>query len=229
MPPFGSKLVVLNSSLQDLSIDTSLETWIDALWEREVVAVFEYLREFWKAVLLFFRAFDFREVPVVFLLELVRQRDLAGYWCYALVLIRSVEVLAAQRKVFQVIQFDRVERLLEDPRSESQLLYYVWSTAGRIFKPVLEVLKPFQPPQTSQQSNLQRFKPLGKQFKRRSNSSYSGSISSGDSVSGGVTCGQCGGRHMTTQCCGVQGLCHNCGQPRHFSRVCLRGAQPLNQ
>ncbi|KZV34327.1 hypothetical protein F511_35504 [Dorcoceras hygrometricum] len=42
---------------------------------------------------------------------------------------------------------------------------------------------------------------------------------------GGVSCGQCGGKHMTSQCRGVQGTCHNCGQPRHFLRVCplLRG------
>ncbi|KZV26711.1 hypothetical protein F511_29818 [Dorcoceras hygrometricum] len=40
------------------------------------------------------------------------------------------------------------------------------------------------------------------------------------SGSGGVFCGQCGGRHETSQCCGVRGLCHLCGQPGHFARAC---------
>ncbi|KZV40360.1 hypothetical protein F511_01682 [Dorcoceras hygrometricum] len=78
---------------------------------------------------------------------------------------------------------------------------------GRSFQPVPEGMQSFQPPQTSQQSNHQRFKPQGIQFKRRSNSSSSGSVSSGGSGSGRVKCGQCGGRHMTSQCHGVQGPC----------------------
>ncbi|KZV48901.1 hypothetical protein F511_16817 [Dorcoceras hygrometricum] len=72
--------------------------------------------------------------------------------------------------------------------------------------------------------------PRGKQIKKRSNSSSSGSVSSGGSGSGGgVTCGQYGGLHMTSQCRGVQGLCHNCGQPGHFSRVCSAGGQSVSQ
>ncbi|KZV55750.1 hypothetical protein F511_21381 [Dorcoceras hygrometricum] len=82
----------------------------------------------------------------------------------------------------------------------------------------------------SQQSNRKRFKPREKKFKRRSNSSSSGSVSSGGSGSGGVMCGQCGGRHMTSQCRGVQGPCHRCGQPGHFASACpLPGGQPSNQ
>ncbi|KZV29267.1 hypothetical protein F511_27348, partial [Dorcoceras hygrometricum] len=68
-------------------------------------------------------------------------------------------------------------------------------------------------------------RPRGKQFKKKSNSSSSSSVSSGGSGSGGVSCGQCGGRNMTSQCRGVQGTCHNYGQPGHFLRVypLLRG------
>ncbi|KZV50376.1 hypothetical protein F511_08021 [Dorcoceras hygrometricum] len=117
-----------------------------------------------------------------------------------------------------------IEESLLEAQNQVQL------TAGRTFQPVLEVMHPFQPPQTSQQSNHQRFKPRGKQFKKWANSSSSGSVSSGSNGSGGVTCGQCGGRHMTSQCRGVQGLCHNCGQPVHFARVCsLVGGQSMNQ
>ncbi|KZV29679.1 hypothetical protein F511_08390, partial [Dorcoceras hygrometricum] len=70
------------------------------------------------------------------------------------------------------------------------------------------------------------FRPRGKQFKKKANSSSSGSASSGSgSGSGSMSCGQCGGRHPTSQCRGVQGFCHNCGQPGHFQRLCplLRG------
>ncbi|KZV30158.1 hypothetical protein F511_16045 [Dorcoceras hygrometricum] len=88
----------------------------------------------------------------------------------------------------------------------------------------------FKSPQVPQQSNRQRLKPRGKQFKKHSNSSSSGSVSSGGSGSGGgVTCGQCGGRQMTLQCHGVQGLCHNCGQPGNFAQVCPTGGHSLSQ
>ncbi|KZV40277.1 hypothetical protein F511_17685 [Dorcoceras hygrometricum] len=41
---------------------------------------------------------------------------------------------------------------------------------------------------------------------------------------------KCGGKHETSQCRGVRGLCHLCGQPGHFSRACpLMGGQPLSQ
>ncbi|KZV36806.1 hypothetical protein F511_27082 [Dorcoceras hygrometricum] len=77
-----------------------------------------------------------------------------------------------------------------------------------------------------QQSNRQTFRPRGKQFKKKADLSSSGSASSGSgSGSSGMSCGQCGGRHPTSQCRGVQGSCRNCGQPGHFVRVCplLRG------
>ncbi|KZV33887.1 hypothetical protein F511_11097 [Dorcoceras hygrometricum] len=105
----------------------------------------------------------------------------------------------------------------------------VQPTVGRSFLPVPEATQSFQPPQASQQSNRQRFKPRGKQFKRRSNSSSSGSVSSCGSGSGGALCGQCGGRHMASQCRGFQGNCYKCGQTSHLARACpsARG-QPSN-
>ncbi|KZV19839.1 hypothetical protein F511_34447, partial [Dorcoceras hygrometricum] len=72
--------------------------------------------------------------------------------------------------------------------------------------------------------------PRGKQFKKKADLSSSGSVSSGSGSGSGsgssdMTCGQCEGRHPNSQCRGVQGSCRNCGQPRHFLRVCpmLRG------
>ncbi|KZV28236.1 hypothetical protein F511_02106 [Dorcoceras hygrometricum] len=94
-------------------------------------------------------------------------------------------------------------------------------TIGRTFQPVQDASQSFYSPQGSQQqTNRQRFRPRGKQFKKKGNSSSSGSASSGGSGSGSVLCGQCGGRHLTSQCQGVQGACHNCGQPGHFQRAC---------
>ncbi|KZV24043.1 replication protein A 70 kDa DNA-binding subunit C-like [Dorcoceras hygrometricum] len=124
---------------------------------------------------------------------------------------------------------ESVDRTVDIEESLLEAQNQVQPTVVRIFQPVLNVTKPSQPPQLSHQSNFQRFKPRGKQFKRRSNSISSGSVSSGGSGSGGVSCGQCGGRHRTLQCRGVQGPCHNCGKPGHFARVCpaMRG-QPSN-
>ncbi|KZV50408.1 hypothetical protein F511_37426, partial [Dorcoceras hygrometricum] len=65
------------------------------------------------------------------------------------------------------------------------------------------------------------FRPRGRQFKKKSGSSSSGSGSSSSGSSSKVEfCGQCGGRHPTTQCVGVQGSCNVCGQYGHFARVC---------
>ncbi|KZV42367.1 hypothetical protein F511_17856 [Dorcoceras hygrometricum] len=125
---------------------------------------------------------------------------------------------------------EAVDRAVDIEGSLLEVQNQVQPTAGRSILPMPEGTQSFRPPQTSQPLNRQRFKPRGKQFKRRSNSSSYGSISSGGSGSGGVSCGQCGGRHMTSQCRGVQGLCHRCGHLGDFSRVCpLPGEQPSNQ
>ncbi|KZV28068.1 hypothetical protein F511_02154 [Dorcoceras hygrometricum] len=101
---------------------------------------------------------------------------------------------------------------------------------GALFSTGANVSQYFQSPQGSQQSNRQRFKPRAKQFKKKAYSSSSGSVSSGGSSSGGAFCGQCEGKHETSQCRGVRGLCHICGQPGHFSRACpLMGGQSLGQ
>ncbi|KZV27556.1 hypothetical protein F511_10960 [Dorcoceras hygrometricum] len=106
----------------------------------------------------------------------------------------------------------------------------VQPSVGRNFQPVQDVSQSFQSPQGSQQSNRQRFKPRGKHFKKKTHSSSSGSVSSGGSSSGSMFCGQCGGKHETSQCRGVRGLCHLCGQPGNFSRACpLMGGQSLSQ
>ncbi|KZT76201.1 hypothetical protein F511_46774 [Dorcoceras hygrometricum] len=50
--------------------------------------------------------------------------------------------------------------------------------------------------------------------------SGSSSSGSGSSCSGGTKveyCGQCGGKHPTSQCVGVQGSCNVCGQYGHFA------------
>ncbi|KZV50873.1 hypothetical protein F511_11552, partial [Dorcoceras hygrometricum] len=106
---------------------------------------------------------------------------------------------------------EAVDRAVNIEESLLEAQNQVQTTAGRTFQLVPEAMPSFPPPQTSQQSNRQRFKPREKQFKRRSNSISFGSMSSGTSGSGGVMCGQCGGHHMTTECRGVRGLCHNCG------------------
>ncbi|KZV30830.1 hypothetical protein F511_35909 [Dorcoceras hygrometricum] len=100
----------------------------------------------------------------------------------------------------------------------------------RSFQPVQVVSQSFQSPQGSHQSIRQRFKPRGKQFKKKPHSSSSGYVSSGGSSSGGVFCGQCGEKHETLQCHGFRGLCHLFGQPGHFARACtLMGGQSLGQ
>ncbi|KZV43183.1 hypothetical protein F511_23659 [Dorcoceras hygrometricum] len=100
-------------------------------------------------------------------------------------------------------------------------------TTGRTFQSMRDASQSFHSPQRSQQANRRKFRPRGKQFKKGSNTSSSGSLSSsGSSFGGGVTCEQCGGRHMTSRCRGVRGSCHRCGQSGHFARVCplLRGS-----
>ncbi|KZV47823.1 hypothetical protein F511_34193 [Dorcoceras hygrometricum] len=84
-----------------------------------------------------------------------------------------------------------------------------------------------QPQQSAQQSGCHRFRPCGHQFKKKQGSSSSGSGSSSSSSSPRATfCGQCGSRHPSTQCTGVQGACNLCGQYGHFARICpLAGSQ----
>ncbi|KZV45503.1 hypothetical protein F511_08006 [Dorcoceras hygrometricum] len=104
-----------------------------------------------------------------------------------------------------------IEESLMDPEAPVQ------QTTGRAPQPVHAVSQSYQSPQGSQQSSRQQFRPRGKQFKKKGHSSSSGSVSSG---SGGGFCAQCGGRHDTSQCHGIRGLCHLCGQPGHFARAC---------
>ncbi|KZV39091.1 ABC transporter C family member 13 [Dorcoceras hygrometricum] len=84
-----------------------------------------------------------------------------------------------------------------------------------------------QPQQSAQQSGRHRFRPCGHQFKKKQGSSSSGSGSSSSISSPRATfCGQCEGRHPSTQCTWVQGACNICGQYGNFARVCpLAGSQ----
>ncbi|XP_075479366.1 uncharacterized protein LOC142520247 [Primulina tabacum] len=85
-------------------------------------------------------------------------------------------------------------------------------------------LPPYQPVQSYQQPKQQRYKLKGKLFKKKSQSSSSSSGSARGRGSVGssstVHCDRCGGRHFSSRCVGVQGTCHNCGQVRHYARVC---------
>ncbi|KZV44282.1 hypothetical protein F511_10401 [Dorcoceras hygrometricum] len=112
-----------------------------------------------------------------------------------------------------------IEESLMDPDAPVQ------QTTGRAPQPVQAASQSYQSPHGSQQPSRHQFRPRGKQFKKKGHSSSSGSVSSSSgsgsgSGSGGGFCGQCGGRHETSQCRGVRGLCHLCGQPGHFARAC---------
>ncbi|KZV38177.1 rab9 effector protein with kelch motif-like [Dorcoceras hygrometricum] len=90
---------------------------------------------------------------------------------------------------------EAVDRAVDIEESLLEEQAPVQPSVGRSFQPVQDVSQSFQTPQGLQQSNRQRFKPRGKQFKAHSSSS--GSLSSGGSSSGGAFCGQCGGKHET--------------------------------
>ncbi|KZV22200.1 hypothetical protein F511_23494 [Dorcoceras hygrometricum] len=60
-----------------------------------------------------------------------------------------------------------------------------------------------QQQQVAQQSGLQRLRPRGQQFKKKSGSGSSGSGSSSSSGSRTEFCGFCGGKNPSTQCVGV--------------------------
>ncbi|XP_073152037.1 uncharacterized protein [Henckelia pumila] len=90
----------------------------------------------------------------------------------------------------------------------------------------------FEPQQSFSQPRLQRFKPKGKQFKKKS---FSTSSSSGSSRGGGSSwvpresCNKCGGRHSSDQCIGVQGICRTFVQPGHYAKVCPSGGGQQHQ
>ncbi|KZV33020.1 hypothetical protein F511_03286 [Dorcoceras hygrometricum] len=88
---------------------------------------------------------------------------------------------------------------------------------------------PYYPPQQPSQQPYVRpqkskFRPKGKFFKKKGQSSSSSSSSEAQSGTGGqypiIFCERCGGRHPTAECVGVQGFCNRCGQQGHFARVC---------
>ncbi|XP_073314766.1 uncharacterized protein [Primulina huaijiensis] len=87
---------------------------------------------------------------------------------------------------------------------------------------------PSFPSQQSYQQKQKQFRPKGKQFRKKYQSSSSSSSSS-QSATGGqypvIYCDRCGGRHPTAQCSGVQGSCHTCGQSGHYARVYPSRAQ----
>ncbi|KZV28044.1 hypothetical protein F511_27763 [Dorcoceras hygrometricum] len=91
-----------------------------------------------------------------------------------------------------------------------------------------ESVQSSQPPQqqVAQQSGHHRFRPRGRQFKKKSGSSSSGSGSSSSGSFKVEFCGKFGGRHPMVQCVVVQGSCNICGQYGNFARVCpLAGSQ----
>ncbi|KZV19908.1 hypothetical protein F511_31952 [Dorcoceras hygrometricum] len=63
-------------------------------------------------------------------------------------------------------------------------------------------------------------RPRVQQFKKKSGSSSFGSGTSSSSSPRATFYGQCGGRHPSTQCTGVQGVFNLCGQYGHFVPVC---------
>ncbi|XP_073016198.1 uncharacterized protein [Primulina eburnea] len=74
-------------------------------------------------------------------------------------------------------------------------------------------LVPYKPLQSSQQPKKQRFKAIGKQFKKKSQSNSSSSdITRGGSAvvsSNVVYCDRCGGRHFSAKFIGVQRYCYS--------------------
>ncbi|KZV20556.1 mucin-2-like [Dorcoceras hygrometricum] len=114
-----------------------------------------------------------------------------------------------------------IQSVRQETITQFNVLSIKLNDLGKDFR--LTVLQSSQPPQqqqqVAQQLGLQRFRPRGKQFKKKSGSSSSGSGSSSSRGTKVEYCGQCGGRHPTAQCIGVQGSCNVYGQYGHFSRV----------
>ncbi|KZV15842.1 hypothetical protein F511_18599 [Dorcoceras hygrometricum] len=100
---------------------------------------------------------------------------------------------------------DAVNRAVDIVESLLVVEAPIQPTTGRTYQPVQDASQSFHSPQESQQqSNCKRFRPRGKHFKKKANSSSSGYASSGSgSGSGGMSCVQCGGRHPTSQCRGA--------------------------